>query len=361
MALQIFESLFDFILNILYDIFDRLGGPKMVSLCTFLIRKAFTFFCCFLLAIQIFLVAYYFLIPNMQQELTLHFQKDIHEHYLGFYFNQDHKMRICQNLNEQQNLNKVKRLENVNTELKTQYSNESKTGHDSGNKNNSSQQQVNEGTNQEKELASVKTSTLSAIDSDLKTVCSIHLHNQRQEIYFERESYQMNLRLILFDLQSKGFSQGVVPVEIIVLDRNGDSLEIKKTVHFNQNQKKRNILELIFSSIGTKLLRILDIQLDDNQYEIDQILFEKLPNSLIDLQAIIIKVKDVGIFIQSSSLVINPILKGIRYYLYYWFYSTSIIIIIALSTYLFLFYYIYHFIKPCIVDSCTKRRKRHYD
>ncbi|KAL4445169.1 hypothetical protein ABPG74_021982 [Tetrahymena malaccensis] len=361
MALQIFESLFDFILNFVYNIFDRLGGPKLVSLCSFLIRKAFTFFCCFLLAIQIFVVAYYFLIPNMQQELTLHFQKDIHEHYLGFYFNQDHKLRICQSLNEQQNLNKAKGLENVNSELKTQSSNETTTDHEAGNIDSSSQQQVNGNIKQEKEFEQVKKSTLSAIDSDLKTVCNIHLHNQRQEIYFERESYQMNLRLVLFDLQNKGFSQGVVPIEIIILDRNGDSLEIKKTVHFNQNQKKRNILERIFSSLGTKLLRILDIQLDDNQYEIDQILFEKLPNSLIDLQAIIIKVQDVGIFIQSSSLVINPILRGLRYYLYYWFYSTSIIMTMAISTYLFLFYYIYYCIKPCIVDACRNRRKLHYD
>ncbi|EAS07667.1 transmembrane protein, putative (macronuclear) [Tetrahymena thermophila SB210] len=361
MALQIFENLFDFFLNILYNIFDRLGGPKLVSVCTFMIRKAFTFFCCFLLAIQIFLVAYYFLIPNMQQELTLHFQKDLHDHYLGFYFNQDHKFRICQNLNEQQTLSKVKRLENVNSELKTPNSNEKTSGNDTKNQENTSQKQVHEVNNQDKEQESAKTSSFSVIDSDLKTVCNIHLHNQRQEIYFERESYQMNLRLVLFDLQNKGFSQGVVPIEIIILDRNGDSLEMKRTVHFNQNQKKRNILERIFSSLGTKLLRILDIQLDDNQYEIDQILFEKLPNSLIDLQAIIIKVQDVGIFIQSSSLVINPILKGIRYYLYYWFYSTSIIMILALSTYLFLFYYIYYCIKPCIIDACTKRRKLHYD
>lgn len=160
----------------------------------------------------------------------------------------------------------------------------------------------------------------------------------------------MELRLQIFQSDPYLSRQSVFYVTTHLIDVNNYVIKSKKVFHHSMNDLQLSFLERILYGVYRRVVNdVLGLDFESNLIEISQNIYERLPNTLLNIQGFIIEVESVAYrndqrleikeMINSGSLVFNPHLTGFRYYMYYWFKSTLVLGVAIISFYLFFAYY----------------------
>ncbi|KRW99871.1 hypothetical protein PPERSA_10990 [Pseudocohnilembus persalinus] len=330
----------------IYNYLDHLGVLKFLF---FIIAKLITFTICLTIATQIYAITYYLMIPQMNQKLELYFQqKPGNQNFFTFYFNQQSiKKNTHLGLDDLQHTIFPEYQQNYQQELQNQQKIQSEHNQQQQQNTNqqfqqSSNQQFFQKNEQQLNLSNdlkisnyfcdlKETEIFSEYGLSTESICDLHIYNQKNNIYFQPEFYTVYLNLDIMNhinaftsqqnnknhiknqqnlnhqnqndqqqqyqqiqyehLNPYSNYQQYLVLKTHIIYGNGQHITQKKILHPKLNLKTKQFSEKIIDYAKDLILKdYLNIHLEQPTISLQETIYERLPNHILDIKGVIIEI-----------------------------------------------------------------------